>query len=391
MSSTTVTASAAKAQRRVALGGGLYQKGSDRFLVIIRKDGAQHVKALQARNRTDAKREAPGVIAELLGQRGIAVGDRKVTLRQLADDFLAHEAGPSGRLSARTRELRRLLLDKHVLPLLGERTRAEDLSVAHVRRLIDKLNRKGFSGSHVRSCITSLSCILDHGCRNDSLSRNVTRDLTRRDLPSGKRQTEPRYLTIDEIGTLFSKLGDEFRPVAQACFYACLRISEALALRWSDIDFEAGTINVRGTKTEASAAVLPLHPKLAAELKAHRQRQAALGVQRIASSALVFQTYTGQPQGRRNALRAVNAASIKAGLSAKVRAREAAKGEEPVGLHDLRHSLVANAFALGYSPIEVSKIARHANPQVTLTVYAGLAGDQVEVLRDKLAAIGGAS
>ena len=56
----------------------------------------------------------------------------------------------------------------------------------------------------------------------------------------------------------------------------------------------------------------------------------------------------------------------------------------------LRHSLAANAFALGLSPVEVSKLLRHANPQVTLTVYAGLAGDHVEVLGKKLAALGGA-
>jgi hypothetical protein len=49
--------------------------------------------------------------------------------------------------------------------------------------------------------------------------------------------------------------------------------------------------------------------------------------------------------------------------------------------------LAANAFALGLSPVEVSKLLRHANPQVTLTVYAGLAGDHVELLGEKLAAL----
>jgi integrase len=370
-------------QKRTALGGGLYQRG-DSFFAIVRKDGQQRVRALKATTKTEAKREAPGVIAELLGRpSGLAAGARNVTLRQLADDFLAHEAGPSRRLSARTRELRKLLLNKHVLPILGEKTKAEDLSAAHVRKLIDKLNRRGLGGSHVRSCVTSLSCILDHGCRNESLARNVTKDLVRGDLPSGKRKTEPRYLTIAEIAALFSKLGDEFRPVAQACFYAGLRISEALSLRWSDIDFDAGTINVRGTKTAASAATIPLHPKLAEALRAHRQRQAGIGLARIKADALVFVTFTGRRQSRRNALRAINVASVNAGLSPE--------GTEKVGAHDLRHSLAANAFALGFSPVEVSKLLRHANAQVTMTVYAGLAGDHVEVLGEKLAALGGAS
>jgi integrase len=179
---------------------------------------------------------------------------------------------------------------------------------------------------------------------------------------------------------LFSKLGDEFRPIAQACFYGGLRISEALSLRWNDIDFDAGTINVRGTKTAASVATIPLHAKLAEALRAHRQRQAAVGISRIKADALVFQTFTGRPQSRRNALRAINVASVNAGL--------APEGTEKVGAHDLRHSLAANAFALGLSPVEVSKLLRHANPQVTLTVYAGLAGDHVDVLSKKIAALG---
>ena len=47
-------------------------------------------------------------------------------------------------------------------------------------------------------------------------------------------------------------------------------------------------------------------------------------------------------------------------------------GREPVGLHDLRHSLVANAIEQGLTAAEVAAIARHANAKVTMTVYAGL-------------------
>src|SRR5438477_13145376 len=91
ISSMSVTAS----QKRKALGGGLYQKGDDRFLVIVRKNGEQRVKALVSRTKTDAKREAPGVIAELLSENGVAVGDRNVSIGALVDAFLKREEGPS--------------------------------------------------------------------------------------------------------------------------------------------------------------------------------------------------------------------------------------------------------------------------------------------------------
>jgi len=81
-------------------------------------------------------------------------------------------------------------------------------------------------------------------------------------------------------------------------------------------------------------------------------------------------------------LRAIGCASKCAGL--------VAEGQEVVGAHDLRHSLAGCAFALGLSPVEVSKMLRHANPQVRLTVYAGLTESATLAAGDKLAqALGG--
>jgi integrase len=173
---------------------------------------------------------------------------------------------------------------------------------------------------------------------------------------------------------------DVFRPVAATCFWGALRISEALRLTWAHIEFEAETIQVPGTKTEASEASVPLLPALARELRAHRERQAGEGFDRIRSSALVFQTLRGESPGRRNALRALQTAAEKAGLRGE--------GQEPVGLHDLRHSLAANSFALGLNDVEVARLLRHANPRVTMTIYAGLVDEEASKLGEKLTAGG---
>ncbi len=55
---------------------------------------------------------------------------------------------------------------------------------------------------------------------------------------------------------------------------------------------------------------------------------------------------------------------------------------------DLRHSLAASAFALGLTEVEVARLLRHANPKVTLTVYAGLTDEAASKLGEKLAAGG---
>ena len=87
----------------------------------------------------------------------------------------------------------------------------------------------------------------------------------------------------------------------------------------------------------------------------------------------------GQSPGRRNALRALQVAAENAAL--------VAKGQEPVGLHDLRHSLAANSFALGLSDVE-ARLLRPANPRVTMTVYACLVDGEASKLGEKLTAGG---
>jgi integrase len=240
---------------------------------------------------------------------------------------------------------------------------------------------KGHSGSSIRGCIAALSAALQHGERHlGTPTRNVVRDLGRGELPSNKRATEPRYLSVGEVEKLLAAMSDETRPIASACFWGALRVSEALALTWAAVDFDTETIVVPGTKTAASVASIPLLPALARELRAHRDRQRDTGIHRIAPAALVFQTANGKPVHRRNVLRAVNAAGVKAGL--------VAEGQELVGVPDLRHSLAANAFALGLPGPEVARLLRHSDARVTLTVYAGITDDAATALGGKLAGVG---
>ena len=131
---------------------------------------------------------------------------------------------------------------------------------------------------------------------------------------------------------------------------------------------------------------MPIPLPLLARLKAHRQTQGAIGLPRTERNALVFVTCTGRPQSRRNALRALNVASKHIGLWSEE------DGREPVGLHDLRHSAASFYFDAGWKTREVSRLLRHANPTVTLTVYAGLApAEEEEILENALIAFGSAS
>jgi len=202
--------------------------------------------------------------------------------------------------------------------------------------------------------------------------------------------TEPRYLTAEQVTKLLARMTDTFRPIAACCALAGLRVSEALGLTWGDVDFDAKTITVTGqlgtggnrvpTKTASSSATIPLLPALERELRAHRSRQAERDLRFTHRDALVFSTTRGKPQSRRNTLRAVQHAGDEVGLNGD--------GRQTVGLHDLRHSFVAIALANGVTLPEAAMLARHANPRVTLAIYAGITDDAREVAVDKLVSAG---
>jgi len=336
-------------------------------------------KALRARTEREAIDERDIGLGKLKEDKPVTAGDRTLTFDALAAKWLEHERGPSSTKKRRpsTLTLRETLLRKHVSPRIGKQ-KAAVLTAPDLRELRDKLIAKKLSGSSIRGVFASISCVFAYGLEYGHVVDNPARAVQ---LPSGQRKSEPRYLRMAEVRRLLDSLGDEFRPVAASCFYAALRISEALALKWSDVDFDRTLIYVRDGKTKASVAPVKLLPELADELKAHRGRQARLGFDRIAASALVFQTLTGHPQSRRNALRAINRAGEKAKLQPE--------GAQPIGAHDLRHSCATYLREeLGLRIKDVSGFLRHANESVTLQVYDGRLGtdeEQAVELGDKIA------
>jgi integrase len=314
-----------------------------------------------------------------------------VTVADLARDWLDHlearveHRDPAKRRSPRTVALYRQRLRQHVLDEWGN-VPAADLGVRDLRRLVDRLGATGLAPSTVTSVLNIVSGLFRFGIKAGLVERNPVRDLDRDDRPGTARASEPRYLSAAEVEFLLAKMSDTFRPVAASCAYAGLRVSEALGLRWRDLDLKSRTLTVTGqlgldgrlapTKSAASAAVVPLLPALRFELRTHRARLAERDLRLVHRDAFVFTTARGRPQSRRNALRAVHAAGDAAGLNGD--------GRQPVGLHDLRHSFVAILLASGLRLPEAAALARHANPRVTAAVYAGLTERSREQLADKL-------
>jgi integrase len=394
---------------------GLYERtlasGAAVFEAATRLDGKVTRRRLTAATKTDAIRELEALRVD--SARGDAYRSPTLapTLRELAEEFLhdgesrVGDRDPKRRRSPRTVADARFKLNAYVLPTLGAMD-VVAIRPADVVRMLDQLarhrkhngkalssgkaQRAGLSPATRTGALSVLSAVLRFGVRRGVVERNVVRDVDRDDRPGAVRASEPRYLDQAELAMLLDNLSDTFRPIAATYTYGGLRLSEALGLRWGDLDLKAGTLIVERQlgphgellplKTAGSTSIVRVMPALDRELRAHRQRQSTIELRRVRRDALIFTTATGKPQSGRNVLRAIHAAGDAAGLNDH--------GRERVGAHDLRHSFVAQAFEHNLTLPEVSALARHATAHVTAQVYAGLTERAREQAAAKLAASG---
>ena len=178
--------------------------------------------------------------------------------------------------------------------------------------------------------------------RYGHVQSNPCRDLT---LPSPQRQTDPQgYLSHEEVTELLEKLTPEFWTKAACCYYAALRASDALGLRWREVDIEAGPSMFAPARRKLRSTRCRSLCPLLAKLEAHRQTEGAVGLHRIEQNALVFVTCTGRPQSRRHALRAANVASKHIGLWSEEDGREPGLPQRKRKRSSRTHSRIRRCF-----------------------------------------------
>jgi integrase len=177
---------------------------------------------------------------------------------------------------------------------------------------------------------------------------------------------EGTVLTLAQCADILAQLDGMHRILVFADAATGLRISELLALRWSDIEWANSCILVRRAyvygkfglpKSKASKRPVPLHPLLAELLMQWRQQSP------YASDAdLVFPSFRlkGVKPPRANMLVAdyLQPAARRAGISQRV------------GFHTFRRTLASVLVANGNDVKLVMELLRHSNAKMTLDTYA---------------------
>src|SRR3954466_4947565 len=172
--------------------------------------------------------------------------------REWAESFLvSSERKPS------TVALYRHLLLNHVVPHLGA-LRLAEIAPADVVRLLLALEDKGLAPSSRRSVYAVLRC-----CLNDAVLNGLLRENPAAKSPRPRQsRREARHLTEDEANRLLAATdASRYGRVVRLILGTGLRRGEALALKWSDVNFDRRELRIRGSLVRGSEGLVVSQPK----------------------------------------------------------------------------------------------------------------------------------
>ena len=297
--------------------------------------------------RIDAKQQAPHAES---GPRSVAELIAHYRLKELAGES-------KGRKAFSTRAAHECYLNRWILPRWGD-LRIDQVKSVAVEEWLDSIKRAKGTRAKIRNI---MSAIFHHAMRYEWVDRNPIK-LVRQ---SAKREKVPEVLELFELQLLLSKLFVRERTLALLDAATGLRVSELLALRWSDVDFENLELNVTRSiwhqvvgncKTEASAKPVPMDSYMAEDLLRWRRQS-----DYASDDDFVFASETmkgKQPYWPDNLM--------------KRHIRPVAKANginKNIGWHTFRHSFGTLLKANGEDVKTVQELLRHANSRITLDVY----------------------
>lgn len=229
---------------------------------------------------------------------------------------------------------------------------------------------KEFSPNYIRIVQGMLSIAFDRAIVLGIAKKNPSRMIG--NIKSKKTKVD--FWTLEEFQKVISLLykGDYYEHYLFMSFWLLfmmgMRIGEAAALHWSDIDFETGLLSITKTlyyktmtdykfvepKTQASIRTIYIDADTLNELKAWKKVQ-----QQVLPNCELVLSYNGTPTSKTTLPRALEKL---AGLA----------GVHRIKIHALRHSHASLLISMGENPLLIKERLGHEKIQTTLGTYGHL-------------------
>ena len=291
--------------------------------------------------------------------------------RQLLGDFLHNwlRAVAPGLRPSTLRHYRGHI-DHQIEPLLGTIPIGR-LRVSDVERLVAQQVQKGAAPGTITVLLATLSGALAWAVRDGVLARNVA-SLARH--PRVERKLVVAMSPAEAQAILAATADDVHAALYALLLGSGLRLGEALALDWADVDLDVGAVRVKTGKTARARRVVPIGAPTVAALREHRKTSLARGVD-IGPTGPVF---VGVLTGKR----------LTQVTPSKAFARMLERASLPHRrLHDLRHGHATLLLATGTDMRVIADQLGHAKPSMTANVYAHVVSGRQREAVDRLAEV----
>lgn len=262
----------------------------------------------------------------------------------------------------------------------------KDLRATHLQKhyneLIDIYNKPV---STVKSLNTRLKPCLAEAEKQGYIQKNYCKMVT---LPKDNTTKEIKVLSSDQQKLFIEAIkGHNLEVLFLVALSTGLRLGEILGLKWSDIDFNTGTLTVNRTiqrvtqidrngnreskvieqlpKTKNSIRTIPIPKNILIKLKDHRLEQ---NTNRLKLGNLyfnndyVFCDKLGYPIDDKRPARNLKSILTKLDI-------------EPIKFHGLRHTYATRLFEANVPPKTVQVLMGHSDISITLDIYTHVMED----------------
>ena len=140
----------------------------------------------------------------------------------------------------------------------------KNIKTKDIDRFLETLVEKDFSSKSIKDHLSVIHLIFKHAFAFYDLETDVSLYAT---LPKGKPSVARNSLTESEQNIVKNSVDAPFGLFAYTLLYTGLRRGEAIALQWSDIDFEKKTITINRNAVFATDKVTVKEPKTSAGIR----------------------------------------------------------------------------------------------------------------------------
>lgn len=350
------------ARRRANHEGTIYRRKDRLWCAQVSLDGHRLTKYGKT------QRECHDWIKAMLDKidSGLTYGSVHITLESFINSWLN---GKQLSLRERTVFQYRKIAENYILPRLGK-MRIQDIRPVHILRMYSAIQEGGTGARTLQLVHTVLHNTFDQAVQEGTVLRNPI-DAVKRPRWEHK---EFKTFTEDEVRQfLLATAGHRHEALFYLALTTGMREGELLGLKWSDLDWNKGVLNIQrqlqriehkglffvSPKTKAGRRQIKLRQGMLDRLADHRRKQELERQQadnRWQENDLIFPSSIEAPFEGHRIWDEFKELLVKAGLP-------------DMRFHDLRHTALSLLMDMGIAVTTVQQRAGHSKASVTTDIY----------------------